>query len=277
MLKLLILISAIMLSGCSVLESTKQSKLANFYTDDNYLVLYVLTNTKSSRVSNQNYSQDILNFQNKVWDENKPEYEFLLKNIKRQSRLTYLNFKKDYEAEYLPLIEKSKQLKEFQTLKRQTDIYNTYVSKIWNDQFLKTKNIISELTGLELNKESHIIITHPGLKNGKELNGKWIEWGGYDDPNYNITYLWHEILHQYFDKSNLSHSVIELITDNELNKILTGNDYLSIRGHRQLNPIKKCLMDDWKIYLSSTSKNIMDFVQIKKVTECGELFKNLKW
>lgn len=277
MFKLLILISAILLSSCSSLESTKQSKLLNFHTDDNYLVLYILANTKSSRVSNHIYSQDILNFQNKVWDENKSEYETLLKNIKRPAQLTYLNFKKYYETEHLPLIEKSKQLKEFQTLKRQTDIYKTNVNKIWDDQFLKTKNIISLLTGLELNKESHIIITHPGLKNGRELNGEWIEWGGYDDPNYILTYLWHETLHQYFDKSNLSHSVIELISDNEFNKILTGNNYPPFRGHIELEPIKKCLIDDWKNYLSSPSKHLVNFMQTKNVTECGELFTDLKW
>ena len=92
-----------------------------------------------------------------------------------------------------------------------------------------------------------------------------------------MTYLWHELLHQYFDRSNLSHSVIELITDNELYKQITGMQYPPLRGHQQLSVIENCLMDDWNKYLSGNSKNIMDFIQTKKAHECGSLFEDLNW
>ena len=275
MFKSLIFILSALLFSCSNLKTSDQNNLLRFQTDDNYLVLYLLVNTKSNRISNQSYSQDILNFQNKVWNENRAEYEILLKNIKKPSQLTYLNFKEYFEESNLSLIDKCKPMSEFQILKKQTDIYKEQINEIWNDHFLKTQTLIVSMTGLELNKKNQVIITHPGLKNGRELKGQWIEWGGYDDPNYVVTYLWHETLHAYFDKSNLSHSIIELISDNELNKTLTKNDYPPLRGHQQLNQIKNCLLDEWRQYLSSTPKNIINFTHSEKVTKCGELFKDL--
>ena len=148
---------------------------------------------------------------------------------------------------------------------------------MWNDDFSKTEAIVVSLTGLNLDKASDVMITHPGLRNGRELQGQWIEWGGHSDQAYVVTYLWHELLHQYFDRSNLSHSVIELITDNELNKQITGVGYPPFRGHQQLSVIENCLAEDWNSYLVGYSKNIMDFLQTNKSKECGALFEDLNW
>jgi hypothetical protein len=279
MIKKLALIIIFIVTGCTSIKrqpNNQADALLRFTTDDNYLVIFMLVNTAQSRISNKLFSQDILSFQNRIWSEKKSEYEILLSNIK-SSQLTYLNFKKRIEPNYSSLIDYSKNTPEFKVLKNQTDIYKQKVEKIWIDYFLKTKLIISNITGLELLNGHNVIITHPAIKNGKEVKGQWIEWGGYDEPNYVVTNLWHEILHNYFDKSNLSHSVIELIANHELNKILTQFEYPPLVGHKQLRLIENCLMDDWKNYLLQEDKDIMIFINANSSIKCGNLFTSLDW
>ncbi len=279
MIKTLVLIILFILAGCSGINrqpNNQPNSLLHFTTDDNYLVIFILTNTAQNRISNKLFSQDILNFQNRIWSEKKEEYENLLSNVKR-SQLTYLNFKRKIEQDYVSLIDYSKNTPEFKVLKNQTDTYKQKVEKIWTDYFFKTKPIISNITGLELLNAHNVIITHPAIKNGKEVKGQWIEWGGYDEPNYVVINLWHEILHNYFDKSNLSHSVIELIANHELSKTLTKTEYPPLVGHKQLRLIENCLMDDWKKYLLQEDKNIRIFLQADPTIKCGNLFTSLDW
>jgi len=75
------------------------------------------------------------------------------------------------------------------------------------------------LSGLLMpNRKIDVLVTHPKLKNGVNFaRFGVIGWGHSEDwKNYTSVYIWHEILHSYFDKSDLNHTLIELIADNEL-------------------------------------------------------------
>ena len=55
------------------------------------------------------------------------------------------------------------------------------------------------------------------------MEEKPILWGHKEEyENYTTIYLWHEILHTYFDKTDISHAIIQLITDCELQNRLNG-------------------------------------------------------
>jgi len=77
-------------------------------------------------------------------------------------------------------------------------------------------------------------------------------------------YLWHEILHSYFDNSDINHAIIELITDEELRCFLNHSSYPPFVGHKHLKILKKKLLSKWKIYTNSNNKDIKHFISTIK-------------
>lgn len=73
------------------------------------------------------------------------------------------------------------------------------------------------------------------MRDGRYLGSNEISWGGVNEwENYEIVYIWHEILHD--DKllgteSDVNHAIIELISDNELRRRLNGDEYNFDQGH----------------------------------------------
>ncbi len=86
-----------------------------------------------------------------------------------------------------------------------------------------------------------------------------IGWGHHEEwPNYTTVYLWHEILHSYLGYSELEHTLIQLVTDNELRVQLNGGSYPPFVGHENLNPLTEKLFPYWKKYLQKDNKNIYE-------------------
>ena len=120
--------------------------------------------------------------------------------------------------------------------------------------------MISEMTGLKPKKSFKVYITHPSLKNGIYLENNKLAWGHNEDwPNYTTVYLWHEILHSYFDPKRLDHIVISFVTDEELRVRLNGGKYPPFVTHDYLHPPMKKVLPLWKKYLKSKSKDIFEF------------------
>ncbi|MCK4386959.1 MAG: hypothetical protein KAV41_02675 [Candidatus Pacebacteria bacterium] len=152
---------------------------------------------------------------------------------------------------------------EFKTIYKQTKKYLEKCEKEWNKNFDFTDNSVRELTGLNLDKTFTVYITHPSLKNGQYWGDNNITWGATEKwENYSTIYIWHEIMHAYFDKTDLSHAIIELITDEELRKNLNKEKYPPFAGHKNLAKLKRKILPFWKEYLKLKNKNIRKFQKL---------------
>lgn len=101
-------------------------------------------------------------------------------------------------------------------------------------------------------------IVSPRLNSGHNIGNNSFIWGhtkGLKDINYDLVYLVHESLHAYFSKDNLSHAIIEEISDIELSKLLnkteTGYEChnFTLEDHIKIFPF-------WNLYLSKDIKEI---------------------
>ena len=155
MSKTFLLITFLLLSCSNIARqpNAKAESLLHFYSDDNYLALFVLVNTNPNRRTDKNYTKDILNFQNKIWAKNKIDYERLLSVFKGPNQLTYLNFKNKFEHDYLNLISSSTETGEFQVLKKQNDAYKKTLKKCGTMVFPRPKISLCLSQALILKKQ----------------------------------------------------------------------------------------------------------------------------
>lgn len=238
----------------------------SFVIDKNYLIVHALSCVEKDSFSSLKYRRDIINFQNYAWRKSKKYYNFLTNKLKFfPDELTEKNIYL-FTKELFSLLKQLSSSKEFKKIYSQTEKYLKFCEKQWDKNCEITEQIIKELTGFRLNKNFIIYITHPSLRNGRSIGKNRITWGHNEDwPNYATVYLWHEILHSYFEYSDLNHAVIELITDEELRSRLNDNKYPPFIGHKRLENIKKKLLPRWRKYLKSNKKSILKFHKSIKI------------
>lgn len=232
----------------------------NFTIDKKFLIVATLRGMKNTSFSSQKYKKDIVKFQNYAWKESQRFYDFF---VGRQ-RFRPQELKEDnlqlFVKDSFGYLKKLSRSKEFKKIYSQTEEYLKFCEKQWHKNYKKAEQTIKDLTGFKLDKEITVYITHPSLKNGWNMGSNEISFGHNEDwSNYATIYLWHEILHSYFESSHFNHAVIELITDNELNNRLNGYKYPPLKGHKKLNDIEKKLLPLWKKYLQGGGNNILEF------------------
>ena len=113
-----------------------------------------------------------------------------------------------------------------------------------------------------LNLESHIIYISP-LNNGQNLGNNEISWGdekGKEDPNYDLVYIYHELLHTLFadcaqKDEKVSHSLIQFFTDWELCGFLNNNQK-KYEIHSYLQTIMTSIYPFMQIYFNKTKEII---------------------
>ncbi len=235
----------------------------NFVVDKNYLVAHTLSCMKQSGFSSQKYKKDIVAFQNYAWNKSQKVYDLLVGRFSffpddlNTKNLKSLAKELNQLSKFLDQLSRSK---EFKKIYSQTEKYLEFCEKQWNKNCKETNRIVEELTGLNLNKTFTVYLTHPSQRNGVYLGKNKIAWGHSEKwKNYTTVYLWHEILHSYFDLSDLSHAIIELITDEEMRSRLNNSKYPPFVGHEYLSKLKKKLLPPWKQYLKSDKKDIKKF------------------
>jgi hypothetical protein len=150
----------------------------------------------------------------------------------------------------------------FDLVRRETQAALERVRDEWEADCDLSHRIMAKITGLSLDREILVYITHPGLTNGQNFNRTvfWTYWDAW--PHCNTVYLWHEALHGFMDEDRTSHAVIELATDNELRFQLNGDTYPPFNGHEFLLEEKSRLLDDWRKYLKEGKGNIRNFVEM---------------
>jgi hypothetical protein len=237
-----------------------------FKIDKDYLIYHTLKSMGRECFSSEKYKKNIVTFQNYAWEKDKVLYDLLIgrsefkpKDFQEKKYLKLLERLKDIES-YLDFLKKSKY---FKKIYKQTKSYLNFCKKEWQKNYLKTIEIMTKLTGIDFKKENKkfiVYITHPSLKNGFNFRDGTIALGVTKPwPNYSVVYLWHEILHSYFERTDLDHALIELLTDNELRIRLNGGKYPPFIGHEFLEKLKYKILPYWRKYLKSKNKNIFEF------------------
>jgi hypothetical protein len=162
----------------------------------------------------------------------------------------------------------------FELILKDTQTALESYSKEWLDDYEKSFEIISRLTGLKLDRSFDVYITHPCQRQGMNRSDRIFHTYRTGFPHYNTVYLWHEIMHSYLkpdDRTgqkqdyNASHAVIELLTDNELRCRLSNETYPPFQGHEFLDKTRECLLPSWREYVSGKDHDILKY--LKQATE----------
>ena len=163
------------------------------------------------------------------------------------------------------MIAPHKQTDEFRRIFDSTQTHLEEVKSEWDSNFDRTLEWMQQMTGLQFNGNYIVFITHPSVPNGRYLGNRMIGWTDKREfPNYSTVYIWHEIMH---DKKNLGkgeteHSVIELLTDNELRWFLNDDEDKPLIGHDCLSKLRRDIFSDfWQNYLKLHKKDIKRFVE----------------
>lgn len=229
---------------------------------------------------------------NKLWKISDNAYWFLFNPFMHDKIFTEIN-NENIENFFANIINDSKKIfstafksKEFLRLYKETEKYLEFLKKEWEGGKEKIITTTEKIIGEKFpDTKIDVLITHPKLHNGVaflELNT--VCWGHPEDwENYSMVYLIHEALHLVLDKkfgrNNLTHAIIELISDQELRiKLNNGGIYFRESGenvgHDFLRKLIKIMLPHWKKYLKKQNKNIENFY--KEMANLSEVKKLLE-
>jgi hypothetical protein len=222
----------------------------HFTIDHQYLVVHTLVS--SNRFSSKEHRDDIIAFQNYAREISQHCYNFLAR--RRSPAVFFASGSGEALSHYVTQLEESRV---FGVIREQTEAYFAFVQAQWEHNSPLTSQAIYEMTGFNLQKTMVVRLTHPSLRSGRYLGNETVARGHHEDwPNYATVYLWHEILHSYFALDDLSHALIQLITDNELRVQLNHEmTYPPFVGHAALFPFMDNMLPSWRTYLTEAKKS----------------------
>ena len=222
----------------------------NFTIDNQHLIVHTLAS--NNRFSSEENREDIVAFQNYAWGISQHCYNFLARKL--SPSVFFASESVEALSRYVTQLEQSRA---FGVIREQTEAFLAFVQAQWEHNYPLTSQAVYEMTGLDLQKTMVVRLTHPSLCNGRYLGNEMFTWGHHEDwPNYATVYLWHEILHSYFAFDDLSHALIQLITDNELRVRLNhGMIYPPFVGHERLFPLMDNILPYWCTYLAEARKS----------------------
>jgi hypothetical protein len=246
----------------------------NFEIIPRYVAYHAVVNCAPRRFVSGAPDQKIVSFQNAAWSEDRAAYEFLRYGF---SEINLLGSPSVGEIAQRAerLLETMVRDATFAPLLSETTSSLELVKSEWESNCVKTHEMVSTMTGLELKGNFRIFLTHPALKQGHyhhEL--KAVCWAHRNTwPNYNTVYLWHELLHGFIPGANLEHAVIQLIADNEMRIRLNGDSYPPFEGHPYLTKMMEILLPYWRQYIDAKEKDICGF--IAKMAALAEIKEQL--
>lgn len=245
----------------------------NFQINPAYLAYHFIKNTSPSRFVSGECDPEIVDFQNAAWGKDRAANDFIRFGPDED---TFLSGKSMVEMARRAddLLKQMLNHSSFVPLLAETSKSLVQVREEWESNYSKTNNMIGEMTGLNLNKDVSVYLTHPKLKQG-HAGHDCIVWAyRLTWPNYNTVYLWHELLHLLLPHGNLEHAVIQLISDNEMRVRLNGGTYPPMEGHEYLRKLMELLLPMWRLFLQSKeTRDINSF--ISKAASLPEIKKEL--
>ena len=149
----------------------------------------------------------------------------------------------------------------FQDIFNETNNTISLLEKEWSNNYKTISEYITSL-GIKLEDEFRVYGNHPIFLEGQYWGDGVIIWSYRNDfSNYNTIYIWHEILHEYLDKSDEEHALIELITDNEMRRILNNIVYPPFNGHKELQNIKAQLNPKFQKFLLNKKSSVLSVIK----------------
>ncbi|NGX48596.1 MAG: hypothetical protein K940chlam5_00184 [Candidatus Anoxychlamydiales bacterium] len=253
----LMLIRQIIFILCSIscLYAKDQINM-QFIVDENYLIGHTLSLTSSHHFSSTENKQDIINFQNEVWFKDQIGYR-LLPSHKKMTPTLYSH---PQLQDFMIL---TKSLDSYKKVLQQTIEYKNFCKNQWNDYYDVSSAFIQSLTGIQFEQTFKIYITHPNQRNGCNIGDNTICWGCSGSFEfYDLVYLWHELLHSYLPHDDISHCVIQLITDNALRQLFNSDqEIFPLISHKYLDPLMEKIYPYWQEYLKHEDHNIFYFIE----------------
>lgn len=164
-------------------------------------------------------------------------------------------------------------LKDFKPSLYEAQAFKNKVKRQWEKNKIFVEKYLKEVLKLSLPLNNFdVIIVPPFLNTGHSSWPNLIFWGHKEEfKNYSTIYLVHELLHIIFHNykiptNKLSHSLIELIADNELRiRLNKKGKYFKENNiptcHLELKKLETKMLSYWRDYLNgkSESKDIVSF------------------
>lgn len=255
---------------CIISSQTQKTEAfkVNFVIDENYVIYNIFTRDFHNQSSKEDRAA-VISFQNLAWEKS-PKCYNILRGKWEPAYLTnesIASLSKEMEVFFSSI----KESKEYIKILDQTKERLEFCNKQWEKNLPLTLKTMEELSGFEFSNVYTIYIIHPAFTGGRYLGNRKILWGGLEEwNNYTTGYAWHEILHNYFGRSDLDHALIQLMTDEELRVRLNGGSYPPYVGHNDLYPLMDKILPYWKEYLASKDKNILKFRDKLLALKIGE-------
>ncbi len=239
-----------------------------FEIDDNILIPYIIARAHKDGIigyAREKYTKDFVTFHNKAYKKSEKLYETLRGRIFNALSYSEISDYKELGKKLDAFIIDVSQLDEYRKLKTQTIQSSEPIKKEWDKNYEKTYEYLLNI-GIKISGEFTIILVHPALPAGHYYGNNRICWSNQTYwPNYNTVYIWHEILHSFFESGKHTHALVELITDDHMRSILNGDKYPPFFGHDFLKDFKENALPIWQKYLYSKDKNIKNLVKEFKV------------
>ncbi len=194
-------------------------------------------------------------------------------------RITYTLLQKDFKIKEIDnnIILELKQQKFFKTYCNGAIKNLERIKNNWEKYKRKINLFLDEIFKKSFILNTTAIIVDPDLFCGMNIGNNQFIWGhinGLQDENYDLVYLIHESLHSYFSKNDITHTIIENISDLELAKFL-NNTEKGYSCHEELKYMHINILPFWNIYLNKTQQ------EIERNNKINNIFYNLndfvKW
>lgn len=225
---------------------------------------------------NNKRNSPYIEIKNTLWNKYKDAYDLINRGIDYRN-LFLLNTNEYFDSvskHLLEMLEEGKDYPEVQKLYLEAEEYKKWIIDAWDKSQAKIESELASILKINLpNTPLKVLLVPYIIGGGMYLGNNTIFWGdlygsGERFPNYNLIYLIHESLHSIFGRTNIEHSIIELIADNELRLRLNGEgEYFfydgKAIGHDYLLDTERKLFDDWKLYLKDQDMNIKEFTKIQ--------------
>jgi hypothetical protein len=242
-------------------DNQNQGINLNFSVHDIYLAAHTLRSKGEENFSSAQFKDDIVLLQKYMEGLSKEHYDKLMAINPKE--ITPQNMDSPKLKDLRLFIIKATETSFFGKILSQTYEYGKAIRNQWQKNYPTTLEIMKEVTGLPLNKTFTVFITHPSLKNRLTLqNDNAILWGNHEEwDNFSTVYLWHEVMNTYLPQDDVSRAVLELLCENHLRVQLNGGDYPPlIDGTPDLKETKEKILADWKAFLHTENKDILNFI-----------------
>lgn len=219
---------------------------------------------KDNRIA---YGKKITNLKNAAWQISQKWYEcWSVRWEGPFNSFAWANLRNGSKG-LIEFLDKVRETREFREVLNETTLRKEFCQKQWENNLFNSKQIIQEMTGLNVAGTYTVYVGYPGLAGGSNFGDNEIHWGGHEDwLNYTTVYIWHEILHSQIPgsqvpKAGLDHALIQLISDNELRERLNNlsDTYPPFEGHDGLISLETKILPYWKDYLKNPQKGIFEF------------------